>query len=72
MQESIASQLELGTPVYAMFLDTAGAFDNVRHGALFSKMLHFGLNGKALRLLVHCYTELRGCVLINGVASDKF
>ena len=55
-----------------MFLDTAGAFDNVRHEALFIKMKDFGINGKALRLLIQCYSALKGRVLVNGVLSIEF
>ena len=72
LQETISHSLELNSSVHAAFLDTAGAFDNVRHSALFIKMKQLGLNGKILRLLIESYQQLRGCVLVNGVKSSEF
>ena len=72
LQEAISHSLELNSSVHAAFLDTAGAFDNVRHSALFIKMKQLGLHGKSLRLLVESYQQLRGCVLVNGITSSEF
>ena len=72
LQEAISHALELNCSVHAAFLDTAGAFDNVRHSALFIKMKQLGLHGKILRLLVESYQQLRGCVLVNGITSSEF
>ena len=59
LQETVFNCVELNYSVYAEFLDTAGAFDNVRHSALFVKMREIGITGKFLRLLINSHEGLK-------------
>ena len=72
LQETIASNTEYGSPSYVALLDTSGAFDNVRHPALFYKLHEYGINGKAFRTLINCYTNSYSRALVNGIMSDPF
>jgi hypothetical protein len=55
-----------------MFLDTAGAFDNVRPNGLFIKLKNFGIHGRFLRMLINSYTGLTGHIIVNGILSESF
>ena len=68
----MTSYKEYESPTYAAFLDTSGAFDNVNHFALFYKLHEFGITGKMLRLLINCYTDIKGAIKVNGVTSSVF
>lgn len=72
LQEAVLSYTESNSSVYAAFLDTAGAFDNVRHSAIIMKMHNLGIKGKFLRLIINSYKDIFGCVTVNGVTSDIF
>ena len=72
LQETVLNCVELNSSVYAAFLDTAGAFDNVRHSALFVKMRQIGIKGKFLRLLINSHEGLKASVLVNCIYSKPF
>lgn len=72
LQETIAHNTELGSNTYAAFLDAAKAFDNVWHDGLFYKLFNFGIQGKALNLIMTSYNDMSSHVLVNGVKSTAF
>jgi hypothetical protein len=59
LQEAVLSYTDSYSSVYAAFLDTVGAFDNVRHSAIIMKMHNLGIKGKFLRLIINSW--LRHC-----------
>jgi len=73
LQEAVWHGIELGSEVYAAFLDTADAFDNVRNNALFVKIKdELGIHGKTLRLIINSYTDISAYVIVNGGKSEQF
>ena len=70
LQECIHYNTERGSPVFVCFLDSATAFDTVWHTGLFVKLHRLGIRGKLWSLLINAYTNMKNCVLQNGVRSE--
>ena len=56
---------------YLVFLDEAKPFDKVNHDDLFMALEIMGINGRFLRFLIQCYTNITSQVLINGQLTEK-
>ena len=59
------------TPVDAVYLDFAKAFDTVPHKRLISKLNGYGIRGNILALIEDFLRNRTQYVCINGVRSDN-
>ena len=71
LQETICTNLDLHSNVYAAFLDTEKAFDTVWHSALFYKLHNLGIKGKLWKIIKNMYDGLTFQVSINNFVSMK-
>ena len=53
-------------------LDASSAFDCVWYDGLFHKIYNCGINGKLWRVLQSAYSNVKSCVLFDGVISPWF
>jgi hypothetical protein len=72
LQETIAYHVDRQSDVYVAFLDQKGAFDSVRHQALFVKLGRLGLTGKTLRVIKAAYSNLQCKTRVSNKMSEKF
>jgi hypothetical protein len=72
LQETIYHQIELGSRVYMCTLDTCQAFDTVWLEAIFLKLNKLGVTGKLWTLIVDAHSEMKSCVIANGIQSRFF
>ena len=70
--ETIEYFLRNGSEVYACVMDMTKAFDNVKHSILFEKLIHKGIPGIYIRLLLVMYDKQYVNVKWNGSVSKGF
>ena len=70
--ETIYHNLELGSNVFASFLDTSKAFDTVwRHGLMY-KLHKLGISGKTWSLIDDLHYDTVSAVVVNHTQSRWF
>jgi hypothetical protein len=72
LRETVAANVNQGSPVYVALLDTTKAFDTVWVNGLFHKLFKSNIDGKVWRILSDFYKDFRCCVQIGGDLSDWF
>ena len=70
--ESIEYFLRNGSEVYTYVMDKTKTFDNVKHSILFEKLIHKGIPGIYVRLLLVMYDKQYANVKWNGSVSKRF
>ena len=60
---------EKNNELYAFYLDLAKAFDTVPHHLILTKLRHFGIGGRLLKLIHRYLTGRKQFVEINGTSS---
>ena len=70
--KSIEYFLRNGSEVYTCVMDMTKAFDNVKHSILFEKLIHKGIPGIYVRLLLVMYDKQYANVKGNGCVSKRF
>ena len=60
---------KMKTPI-SIFLDLSKAFDTLDHGILLEKLIHYGINGTAHKLLASYMADRKQFVVINDTKSD--
>ena len=58
--------------MYFCFIDFTKASGNVWRNGLWQKLLKEGIHGKILSVIKNMYTEIKSCILLNGVKSEYF
>ena len=72
LHETIYHNLELGSNVYAGFLDSSKAFDTVWRKGLLYKLYKLGVDGKIWTLIDDCHVSTESCVIVNQTQSRWF
>ena len=72
MKEIINYYHSYNSPVYTCFLDASKAFDRVNHWSLFKKLIHRGLPGYIIRILIVWYRTQSFCVRWGNATSSPF
>ena len=70
--ETIKYFMRNGSDVFACVMDMSKAFDRVKHGKLFSKLVKKGVPPIYIRLLLKMYEKQQANVLWNGILSNTF
>ena len=72
LQETVQHLYERASNVFCCLLDVSSAFDTVYHNGLFVKLYESGIKGKLLRILFSAYSNMKSCVMHNGLISNWF
>ncbi|XP_069134183.1 uncharacterized protein [Argopecten irradians] len=70
VREAVLQNFELGTDIYAAFLDNAKAFDSVWVNGLLYKLYQLGFNGK--RVLQNSFENVSAFVLYEGKQGEPY
>ena len=68
--EEIRKKLDNGIFTCGVFIDLEKAFDTVNHKILISKLDHYGIRDKALKLLTSYLMNRKQFVKLNGIQSE--
>ena len=58
--------------IYAAFIDYKKAFDSIDRTALWSKLLHYGIEGKIYNIIQNLYVDAKSCIRVNNEISEYF
>lgn len=72
LKEHIRHYVNMGSPVYACFLDASKAFDRVCHSTLFLKLRDRGIPMSVVKLLIYWYKHQKMYISWNGCLSADF
>ena len=68
----LRNRKQQGVDTFCCFVDFAKAFDSVNYGALWHKLLAYGVHGHMLKTIQSLYANLQSCVRVNGRLTDWF
>jgi hypothetical protein len=70
--ETVRGRLREGKKTFCAFIDVRKAYDRVWRDGLWKRLWDAGVRGKMWRVLRSMYSEVKSCVMVDGVQTEWF